>query len=414
MRPVIWFVLLFAAAVVAALTLGDNRGLVSFYWNGWRLDLSLNLFLLAAIAIGFVVTAAVHAINGLVGLPQRAREWRSLQRERAAHASLRESLSEFFAGRYSRANKAAQRAIAILAEVETLKDDHEFHVLAHLLSAASLHRLQDRVQRDQQMQQIFDKPPKGAAGSVDDGARLQAAEWALDDRDGARAEQWLSELQPGVARRTQALRLKLKADQMQQRPLEALHTARLLANHQAFTDVAAKALLRALAFDALDAAHDADQLRRVWQQLDAADHLDAYVAARAARRARSLGVAEDGRAWLRPLWERIDTLSADERAQVALALMNCAGGAGTEWLQRVENAQRNWPNDAAVQAAAGAVFVDRQLWGKARRPLELAAANPNLDATARRRTWRALAQLAAEEGDEERAAACHRAAAAID
>ena len=46
MRTVIWLVLLFAVAVVAALTLGSNDGLASFYWNGWRLDVSLNLFLL--------------------------------------------------------------------------------------------------------------------------------------------------------------------------------------------------------------------------------------------------------------------------------------------------------------------------------------------------------------------------------
>ena len=49
MRGVIWLVLLFAAAIVAALTLGDNDGLVSFFYGGWRLDLSLNLFLIGAL-----------------------------------------------------------------------------------------------------------------------------------------------------------------------------------------------------------------------------------------------------------------------------------------------------------------------------------------------------------------------------
>ena len=46
MRLAIWFVLLFAVAVVAATAFGTNDGLASFYWSGWRLDLSLNLFLL--------------------------------------------------------------------------------------------------------------------------------------------------------------------------------------------------------------------------------------------------------------------------------------------------------------------------------------------------------------------------------
>ena len=36
MRVVVWLVLLFVLAVVAATTLGTNDGLVSFYWSGWR------------------------------------------------------------------------------------------------------------------------------------------------------------------------------------------------------------------------------------------------------------------------------------------------------------------------------------------------------------------------------------------
>ena len=82
---------------------------------------------------------------------------------------------------------------------------------------------------------------------MDDGARLLAAEWALDDRDGPRAEALLAELQPGVARRTLALRLKLQAARLERRPMDALHTARLLANHQAFSSTAAQGLLRSLA-----------------------------------------------------------------------------------------------------------------------------------------------------------------------
>ena len=46
MRGVIWLVLLFTAAVVSASVLGPNDGLVSIYQGAWRVDLSLNLFLL--------------------------------------------------------------------------------------------------------------------------------------------------------------------------------------------------------------------------------------------------------------------------------------------------------------------------------------------------------------------------------
>src|SRR5689334_15262051 len=142
MRSVIWLVLLFVVAVVAALTLGDNDGVASFYWGHWRLDMSLNFFVLAALGTGFIVVSVMQAINALVGLPTRAREWRALRLERAAQAALREALTEYFGGRYTRAHKAAQRALAIRDDAAGITTEREFQVLAGLLAAGSLHKLQ--------------------------------------------------------------------------------------------------------------------------------------------------------------------------------------------------------------------------------------------------------------------------------
>jgi len=414
MRNVIWLVLLFAVAVVAALTLGDNSGLASFYWDGWRLDISLNFFLIAVLAGGFAVVTAIQAVNALVGLPARAREWRALRLERAAQSALRQAMTEFFGGRYSRSHKAAQRAATIRDDVDTLADDHEFQMLANLMAAGSLHRLQDRRRRDEWLDRALKLARRHPGAPMGDGARLLAAEWALDDRDSPRATELLAELPPGTSRRTQALRLKLQAARLERRPLDALHTARLLAHHQAFSAAAAQGLLRSLAIEALEAAHDAEQLRRIWQQFDVADQRDAFVASRAARRAAQLGQPEEGRQWLRPLWDRMDTLGADGRAEVAMALADASQGLGTEWLARAEAVQRAYPAESAVQAGVGAVLMACRLWGKARRPLEQATADASLAARARRRAWRQLAQLAEEEGDSERAQAAWRRAADID
>ena len=414
MRTIIWLVLLFAVAVVAALTLGDNDGLASFYWGGWRLDLSLNFFVLAALGLGFAVMTAVQAVGGLLGLPARAREWRALRLERAAQAALREAQAEFLAARYSRAHKAAQRAMDMCHDVPALASDTTFERLARVVAAGSLHRLQDKPRRDAMLQPALHPGRRGAASAVDDGVRLTATEWALDDRDAPRAEALLADLHPGVARRTQALRLKLQSARLARRPLEALHTARLLANHQAFSQAAALGLLRSLAIEALEAPHDIEQLRRTWQQFDIADHRDAYVAARAARRAARLGAADEGRAWIRPLWDRLDLQEADGRAELALALADACQGIGADWLPRVEAAQRAYASEAAVQAGAGAVLLARQLWGKARLPLELAAQAAELSPRARRQAWRALASLAEAEGDTARAHTCLRSAAELD
>ena len=415
MRSIIWLVLLCVVAVVAATTLGSNDGLVTIYWSGWRTELSLNLFLILLLGSVALLFSAAQALRSLLSLPERASEWRALRRERAAQAALREALAEYFSARYSRAHKAALKALTLREDSPQLRADGEFGVLAQLLAAGSLHRLQDRPRRDAVMQALFQQGGRRGGGhGVEDGARLLAAEWAIDDRDAERAAELLDQLPAGVARRTQALRLKLQASRLQRQPLQALHMARLLAKHQGFTPTAARGLLRSLAGEAIDDTHDLQQLQRLWEQLDAADRQDAAVAARAALRAVALGSSADARAWLRPFWDRLGELERDDRDAVALALFDAAPGIEHEWLPRLEAVLDGYGHEAAVVVAVGMAFADRQLWGKARKLLEQSAGAAGLPTRARRRAWRVLAQMAREGGDEARAQDCERAAAALE
>src|SRR5258706_6963703 len=414
MRAVIWFLLLFAVAVVAAATFGTNDGIVSIYWGSWRLDTSLNLFLLLLVGTCFVLVSVIQAVNSLTGLPQRAHEWRVARRDRSAQAALRDALAQYFGGRYSRAQTAAQRALPIKADTPDRAKDNEFTVLGHLLAAGSAHRLQDRVKRDEQLKRALDLARTSfAARSAEEGARLLAAEWALDDRDAARALDLLADLPPGVARRTHALRLKLQATRLGQRSQEALKTARLLAKHQGFSKIAALGLLRSLAAESLATAHDIDQLRRIWLQFDAADRRDPVVAAGAATRAASLGAPEEGRAWLRPFWDRLGELSADDRAAVAQGLIASLSGIGPDWLQRLEGAAQSFPREPAIAHAVGSALAERGLWGKARQLLEAAADDASLTAHQRRQALLTLARLAEQEADSERAVRCYEAAARL-
>lgn len=410
MRNLIWLVLLFVVAVVAASTLGLNDGLVSVYWRGWRTDLSLNLFILVSVGAGLLIGVFVRGVRGLVRLPQRARSWRAQQKERAAGAALREGLINYFGARYGRAQKAAQRSWDLQATQELSQTDPDFRCLTQLLVAGSLHRLQDRARRDEALRQAL----QGASREAGEAVRLQAAEWALEDRDAQRALEMLASLQPGAARRTQALRLRLQAQRMARQPLDALQTCRLLAKHQAFSPLVAQSLLRSLAAETLETVHDAQQLRRLWTQLDAADRRDPVTASRAALRAVQLDASEDARQWLRPFWDTLPELAAEDRESVALALIEARAGITPDWLPRLESAEHAVGQEPVVLAAVGTVYAERRLWGKARSLLEQAVASQTLPARARRICWRLLAELARQQGDADKAAACDRAAAAVD
>ena len=157
----------------------------------------------------------------------------------------------------------------------------------------------------------------------------------------------------------------------------------------------------------------ADQLRAVWQQLDASDRRDVFVAARAANCAAALGAPEDGRGWLRPFWEAITEQGADERQALAEALVLCTPGLGPEWLQRLEGAVQRFPRDGTMALALGHALAERQLWGKARLMLEQAAEDRELSVAARRRSWLRLAEMADQDDDGERRARCFEAAARL-
>lgn len=413
MRGVIWLLLLAIVAVVAATLLGRNDNLVTLYWAPWRVDLSFNLFMVALVAFCLVFIALARTLTALVGLPRRARLWRVARRDRVAQAALREALAQYFGGRYSRAHKAAQRAVAIQADTPELEQDHEFAALGHLLAAGSLHRLQDRAGRDEELEHAFEHARGSAAArSAEEGARLLAAEWALDDRNARRTLELLAELPPGVARRTQALRLKLQAARLANEPMEALRTARLLAKHQGFSPAAAQGLVRSLAIETFDTARDIDQLKRVWRELDASDRRDVHVAAHAARQLAARGAPEEARLLLRPFLDRVTQLERDERDTLALALADTSEGIGPEWLPRLEAALQACPGEPALAYAMGRALVARQLWGKARQLLEEAGADGSLAPHARREAWLHLAAMAEHDGQAQRAALCFRAAAA--
>jgi len=412
MRTIVWLLLLAVVAVVGATALGANDGLVTLYWMGWRVDLSLNLFIIGMVLIFLAIYTLVRGLDSLIGLPERAKRWRVSQRDRLAQAALREGLALYMAGRYSRAHKACQKAVGIAADTPELALDAEFASMAHLLSAGSLHRLQDRKRRDEHLQRALDLArltPKPRA--AEEGARLLAAECALDDRDAPRALRDLADLPPGVARRTQALRLKLQATRLARQPLEALKTARMLAKHQGFTTGAAEGLLRTLAMESLTSARDADQMRALWQALDSRDRRDAIVVGHAARRMAELGAPADARAWMAPMWDRLAELAPEGVDALASAMPHCLLGLEPEWLPRLDACTPVALRHPGLALALGLALAERQLWGKARSMLLSAANDLQLDMNRRRLAWARLGLMAEREQQAEDASRYFRLAA---
>ena len=422
MRAALWLLALFGVAVATALFAGNNQGTITLYWPPYRIDLSLNMVVLLLVG-GFVtVYAALRALSVLLELPHQARRWRVQQKERAMYGALLEALIHMLGGRFLRSRKAAAAALdqqsALTDGSTTTPHGLQLRALAHMVAAEASHALQDRETRDMHLHKALeDAPVQGTASQQEmhEGAQMRAARWSLDDRDPAAALERLAALPQGAARRTLALRIKLKATRQEQLTVEALETARLLGKHRAFSSTGAQSIVRGLATELIDSARDTVQLQQIWQSLEISERAMPELAIHAAQRLAHLGGdVQQVRTWLLPVWERLldstDALPARHALKLVRTLEAGLDDVDASWLARIEAAHQNNPRDARLQYLAGMACLKRQLWGKAQQLLTQATHSLN-DPALRASAWRHLAELAERRGDDSAAANAWKQAA---
>jgi HemY protein len=423
MRSTLWLVALFAIAVAAALFAGNNQGTVTLYWPPFRVDMSLNLVAVGLSLLFLVLHLALRALSALFNIPNEARRWRMLGKERAMHAAFIDALFNLTAGRFVRARRASELAITMEESLDAQRGQtaHTQRVrsMAHMVAAESAHALQDRSRREQHFQRVMELPASREGHEGREGALLRAARWALDDRDAAKALDWLDQMPSGVARRTLALRLRLRAARLGGRSQQALDAVRQLTKHRAFSEVAGAGMARGLALEMLRAAHDPSQLQRAWDMLDPTEQAMPDVALEAAERCLVLGgEAALSRQWLLPLWERLPSrsegLAAAQRVRMVRVLergfSEAAGGLDAVWLTRVEALQLANPADPLFQYLAGVLCTRLELWGKAQQLLRQSLTMLK-DSEMQRDAWRALAELAERRQDSGAAAQAYKQAA---
>ena len=416
MRAALWFLALFGIAVAIALFAGNNQGTVTLFWPPYRVDLSLNLVLLTLVALMAVLHFAAKALTSVFDLPRQARFWRAQQKERAMHAALLDGLAHLMAGRFLRARKSAESALfqERSLSLSTAPPPHaaKLTALAHLLVAESAQALQDKTSRDEHLQLALAAPSTTTAGlETREGAQLRAARWALDDHEPQQALILLAELPQGVARRTVALRIKLKAARLAGQSEQALETARLLAKHRAFSKDAARVMVRGLAIEFINTAYDSSQLQRIWASLSVPEREMPELAVQAAQRLLALdGDGALARVWLLPVWERMagdpmafaDSFGEHWRVKLVRAVEATLDTVDAPWLARMETLQQKYPRLADLQYLVGVACMKRQLWGKAQQMMTQATQGLQ-DAALLRSAWKTRAVLAEKRDDAQAA-----------
>ncbi|MDD4887551.1 MAG: heme biosynthesis HemY N-terminal domain-containing protein [Thiomonas sp.] len=393
MRWLVWVLILAAAAVLLALGSTLNSGNVAVLLPPWRVDVSLNFAVLLLLLAFVVFYLALRGLSLLFGMPRAAAEFRARRRLRLAAQALHNGMSDYFGGRFRRAERAAQRAAEFT----------DFAPAALMTAAQSAQQLQAYDRRDAYLAQL----PQDAR----DAAVLLQAQWQLDSKQPREALSVLRALPAGVRRRTHALRIELQAARKINDHADVLRLARTLLKHGALHPAAAQAMLHTAATGLLRQAGDDPQaLRSTWNKLTAQERTEPALVVAVARGFAAAGAVDEARQLLTAALNR-------PQAEPALFMPTLRGmlqGIDAGFVAQTEQWLGRWPQEAQAHFTAGAACAELQLWGKAQQHLQKAIqACGGDERRLRGQIHAALAQLL-EGIEREDQAQRHWRAAAID
>lgn len=355
MRIFLTLVILFAVAISLAVGARFNPGNVVFFYPPYRIDMSLNLFLLL-LALSFVVLYGVlGAIRTTQQMPGRVSAYRREKREREGNRAMREALKSLFEGRFGHAEKAAARAA----------ENPDNTGLAALIGARAAHRMGEPGRRDAWLTRVRDDQ------SLKTARLMTSVELANDGFEPEHALEVLEELNSSGTRHIHALRLALQANQRAQNWPEVLRLTRLLDKRNALHPALSRRL-REMAYEDLltGKTHDAESLRRIWSNVPAGDRTQPAVALRAAKAFNANGLQDEAR----EIVEKALAVNWDDR--LVRAYGESAGAEGSPALlaqiERCEEWTQKHPTDPELALTLGALCLRQKLWGKAQRHLEQA------------------------------------------
>ena len=350
MKTLFWIVGIVALAVGLTLAARWNAGYVLLVLPPYRVELSLNLLIVIAVA-GFAAGyALLRFIAATARLPREVRAYRVARRKESAQALLTEALREYFAGRYGQAEKAAAASLEL----------GEHPGLAGVLAARAAHELRAWERRDAYL-------ARAAASAQDDVARIVTeAELLLEAHRHAEALDLLRQL---PRRHTAALRLELKAQQQARNWEQVLDLVEALRRRNAFDTAQAEQVRRvALAENLKRKAVDTRALEEAWSKVHASDRGDRRVAAAAARCFIALGGCDKAHRIIE------NALETGWDSELVGLYAECEGGDAVKRIERAEAWLERHPDDAALLLTLGRLCAGQGLWGKAQSYLDASLA----------------------------------------
>jgi len=353
-RFLFWFLVLAAAAVVAALAVRLNTGYALLVAPPYRIELSLNLLLAIVVGGFFALYFSIRLVMRTLRMPRQVQEMRRRQKLERARAKQDAAVVALLEGRYGKARQHAQEALAIpgssalnaLIAARAAIDVRDFEAAERLLAGS-----------------------EAQAQSLAVPRLMLSAEIALEQGQPPEALRILQALRKEAGLHTAALRLELRALQSARRWAEVPPLLEQLVKRKVFAPAQAEqARVTAYSEQLKVLEYDAVGLRDYWSHLPESIRLHPMVARAGARSFLQLGGDRDA----------ADILAASLGHEWDSDLVELYGDCHLADVSRqLEQAER-WlathNHDAVLLRVLGQLCQRAQLWGKAQTYLEASLA----------------------------------------
>jgi HemY protein len=349
MKSLIWFLVLFTAAV--ALTLAaHNPGYVQLVYPPYRIELSLTLFVIALISLFVLGYMAVRLIFAALSLPAYVRAFREQRAEGKGRAAMMEALTAFFEGRFAVAEKAAVRSI----------DLGEKSALNPIIAARAAHELHEFEKRDAY---LADAEGKNVGEAT---MRLMAkTEFQLDQKQPQFALNSLKELGETAGKHVGALTLELKAQQQSRNWDGVLDIVAQLEKRDAIDETLATQMRQQAWIEKLRVTnHDIATMRGLWKNIPSEYKRLSKIAATGAKAFFSLHDEISAGKIL------VESLNAQWDSDLVALYGDCQSENCVVQIDQAERWLKVHSTDAGLLLALGKLCLKQGLWGKAQNYLD--------------------------------------------
>ena len=380
MRWVFWILALFTVAVAAALGARVNDGYVLLVLPPHRIEVSLNLFVLALVTLVLILYAALRTLALTLGLPRRVKRYRERRRRERAGTVFQDAVRLLFEGRFGQALKKATESYAA----------GTYRGVSALVAARAVQRMHEPEKQQEWMRRALADDPRNEAAAL-----MLEAEMMNELRRFDEALIVLGRFQGKQGRHIAALRLELRARQGTGDWDGVLKLVRQIEKRDALPPEVAREIKTLAHLENIRRRRgDAGQLQDYLRAVPAFDYGRRLVlaAARALVEADALTVAQN------LIESALDGYSEAGWQPELVGIYGDLTGPGlTARIARAEDWLHQYPGEATLLLALGRMCMNQRLWGKAQSYIEASLATEET-----RDAHLALAKLCdkLERGDE--------------